>query len=38
MILMVLIAIVTRVVVEHVINGTNSYSKNSTSWECYQRY
>ena len=32
---MVLIAIVIIVLVEHVINGTNSYSNNSNSWECY---
>ena len=31
MILMVLIAIVIIVVVEHDINGTNSYSNNSSS-------
>ena len=32
---MVLIAIVIKVVVEHVINGTNSYSNNSSIWACY---
>ena len=35
MLLMVLIAIVIIIVVKHVINGTNSYSNNSSSWECY---
>ena len=30
MLFMVLIAIVIKVVVEHVINGTNSYSNNSS--------
>ena len=32
---MVLIAIVIKVVVEHIINGTNSNSNNSSSWTCY---
>ena len=32
---MVLIAIVIIVAVEHVINGTNSYSNNSSSSACY---
>ena len=31
MLLMVLIAIVTIVVVEHAINGSNSYSNNNSS-------
>ena len=35
MILMVLTAIVVIIVVEHDINGTNSYSNNSSSWAWY---